>query len=173
MQQELQLLRKALAPSERAFQKDALRGIVLDDVDAKRVGKWVSSTHVAGYLGRGYIHDDNKSKGTKSVRFVPDIPNDGEYEIRLIFTSGPSRATNVPVEVTHAGGNQQVSVSQRSVGSAGGEIAPVGQFHFEKGRLGAVTVKTSSTNGHVIVDGLQLIPFGEAKEKALTSLKLK
>ncbi|MEE2888272.1 MAG: DUF1553 domain-containing protein [Planctomycetota bacterium] len=167
VQQQLKLLRKAKAPSKRAFQQDALRGIVLDDVDAKRVGKWVSSTHVAGYLGRGYIHDDNKSKGKKSVRFVPDIPNDGEYEIRLIFTSGPSRATNVPVEVTHAGGNQQVSVSQRSVGSAGGEIAPVGQFHFEKGRLGAVTVKTSSTNGHVIVDGLQLIPIGEAKEKAL------
>ena len=32
-----------------------LGGVVVDDVDAKLVGKWVSSTHTRGYVGKRYI----------------------------------------------------------------------------------------------------------------------
>lgn len=159
-------------------QGSKLRGIVLDDVDAKQVGRWVFSTSVAGYLGTGYIHDDNKAKGDKSVRFAPLVPKAGFYEIRLVFTSGSNRATNVPVEITHADGNRRVIINQRSQGANGRGFAAVGRYRLKQGRQTVIIVKTGSTDGHVIVDGLQLIPAdlskdgqSEARTKRVAALK--
>src|SRR5262249_5867853 len=41
-------------------------GIVVDDVQAKKVGEWKESKFNGTYVGRGYLHDLNAGKGEKT-----------------------------------------------------------------------------------------------------------
>ena len=49
------------------------------------------------------MHDDNQDKGRKSLRWTPEIPEAGEYEIVFHFLPNGNRATNVAVTVDVAG----------------------------------------------------------------------
>ena len=61
----------------------SLPGIVVDETAATLDGKWEYSTHTPPYVGLGYLHDQKEGKGAKSVTFIPDLPHDGLYEVRL------------------------------------------------------------------------------------------
>ncbi|SVD86663.1 uncharacterized protein METZ01_LOCUS439517, partial [marine metagenome] len=76
-----------------------LEGIVVDDDAAKIVGEWISSTSVAGYVGKRYIHDAAIGKGKKSVTFPVMIPKSGKYEVQLSYTMGTNRAKKTPVTI--------------------------------------------------------------------------
>ncbi len=49
----------------------SLPGIVVDDPAADKAGDWTDSTSNKPYLGKGYIHDGDTSKGVKFVTFKP------------------------------------------------------------------------------------------------------
>ena len=36
--------------------------------------------------GTGYLHDGNADKGRKSVKFMPDLPADGAYDVYLLWS---------------------------------------------------------------------------------------
>jgi hypothetical protein len=152
---------KKLAPRSKIRRTD-LAGIVVDDVDAQLTGVWIPSTFVPGYLGLGYIHDENTEKGGKSVRYHPRVPKSGVYDVRLSYTSGTNRATNVPVVIKHADGEKIVKVNQRAAPTEGGFVS-LGRFRFLAGETGSITVSNDGTDGHVIVDSLQLIPTEKSK----------
>src|SRR5205085_999993 len=52
-------------------------GIVVDDTQAKKVGVWRESQVTGTYIGRGYVHDLNEGKGTKTLTFHPELPGSG------------------------------------------------------------------------------------------------
>lgn len=155
---ELKKLRKVIKQSDSQHANSKLGSVVLDDAVAEKLGKWVASTHVAGFLGKGYIHDGNTAKGDKSARFVFDVPKSGDYDLELISTSGPSRATNVPVRVLHATGETQAFVNQRSEKVSRRIFSSVGRFRLVSDQPVSVTIETSGTDGHVVVDGLRWSP---------------
>lgn len=134
-----------------------LPGIVVDDAQAEKTGEWKASTHVGPYVGAGYIHDDNQLKGEKSVRFVPMLPKAGRYHVLLAYTPGVTRASNVPVSVHAADGEQAVVLDERSKPPAGTPFQWVGTFRFEAGAGSAVVISTTGTDGHVIVDAVQFL----------------
>ena len=136
----------------------AFEGIVIDDDDAEMTGLWTPGSH-AQYLGSGYVHDGNDSKGQLSATFVPDIPAAGEYEVRLIFPPASNRATAVPVTIKHAEGAKTVSVNQRTLPKDQPSVV-LGVFRFEAGKAGSVTVSNKDTKGHVVVDAVQFVPTG-------------
>ena len=144
----------------RVLERAALIGIVLDDEDAKRIGAWTSSTSNAGYLERGYIHDGDTEKGRKSVVFTPDVPRTGLYDVRVSYTFGTNRASNAPVRIEGADGTKLVHVDQRRAPSLDG-FTSVGRYRMARGRGNKITLSNERTDGHVIVDGLQLIPVGD------------
>src|SRR5690606_18533826 len=59
---------------------DLAPGIVVDDVDAQKVGEWKDSTFSGTYFGIGYTHDLNTGKGEKTITFQPELPASGRYE---------------------------------------------------------------------------------------------
>src|SRR6185295_2675742 len=63
--------------SDRGYAQP-LHGILVDDVEAVKVGDWTDSTG-SGWrpFGTGYIHDGNEEKGKTSIIFTPDIPKTG------------------------------------------------------------------------------------------------
>ena len=134
-----------------------LPGIVLDDQQAKIVGGWGTSTTVGPYLGSGYLTDNNEDKGKRTVTFTPVFPQSGRYEVRFAYTAQANRATNVPITILHADGEDTVVVNEREAPPLGGHFVSLGQFRFEKDGAGFVLVSNMATDGFVIVDALQLI----------------
>ena len=131
-----------------------LDGLVLDDADAKATGDWQHGASVAWRVGTGYLHDGNANKGAMKLTFTPDLKTAGEYQIILLSTPNPNRASNVPVTISVAGGaTKTVKVNLKSEA-----LHSLGKFQLPAGQLTTVTVSNEGTDGHVVVDGLQLVP---------------
>lgn len=150
---------QALTPGESGT-IDFERGIVVDSEDpaggATVIGKWQESISVDGFHGENYLHDDNQGKGHKSVRFAPDLPESGKYDVYLIWTEHQNRADNVPVRIHHKGGTFSTSVNQRE---NGGSWQRIGTFPFTAGSAGELLLETTDTNGFVIADAVLWLPL--------------
>ena len=131
-----------------------LDGIVLDDADGVKTGDWKQGTQIdSRRVGTGYIHDGNENKGACTLRWTPEIPEAGDYELVLHFPQNRNRATNVPVKIDIAGHTANVTVNERE----GGDAASLGKFKLGAGRSVTVTISNADTNGYVVLDGLQLL----------------
>ncbi len=133
-----------------------LPGIVIDDSAAEKTGNWSRSSSIGGFLGDGYLHDNNEQKGKLAVMFRAALPKPGKYEVRVAYIANPNRATNVPVTVHTAGDFVKHTVNQRKAPPDGGPLLSLGTFEF--GKEAVIVIRTDDTNGHVIVDGVQLLP---------------
>jgi hypothetical protein len=142
------------APARVSVPRIKLDGLVIDDRDATHHGEWVESSSVPNQVGPGYLHDNNARKGEMNLLFTPTITTAGQYELVLISTPNPNRASNVPVTVQVLGESRVVRVNQRT----GNGLASLGRFQLPAGRECSVTVSNASTDGFVVVDGLQLRP---------------
>jgi hypothetical protein len=134
----------------------SLPGIVVDNDAASRTGEWTSSGSIGGFIGGDYLHDDNAGKGERSVTFTPELPREGDYEIRLHFPGGPNRAADVPVTVKLPDGPRTFRIDQRKTPGPDGLPLP-GRFQLPAGKAVSVTIGTAGTTGHVIVDAVQFI----------------
>jgi len=136
-----------------------LDGIVLDNSAAEVVGSWKLSNYSTNFVDRDYLHDGNErtGKGKKRVRFRPEIPQDGFYELRLAYTARPNRATNVPVRVEGAA-QRTVYLNQTVEPRYDKAFETLGQFELRRGTNNVVEVLTDGTKGFVVVDALQCLP---------------
>ena len=144
----------------------SLPGIVIDDPAADKAGDWTDSVSNKPYLGKGYIHDGNTSKGVKFVTFNVKLPRTGSYQVNLAYTPGTNRSPAVPVDIHHADGVESIKVNQMKRAPIDGLFIPLGRFRFEKEKPAIVVISNKDTQGHVIVDGLQFIEEEAAKKPA-------
>jgi len=138
-----------------------LPGLVVDDAQAKKVGEWMQSQSVSSYIGDGYLHDLAQGKGEKTLTFQPTLTKPGKYEVRLSYTAGESRATNVPVTIFSAEGDKTIAVNQKEPPIVDGHWVSLGVYTFEKDGQGFVIVSNEGTTGHVIADAVQFLPVNE------------
>ena len=139
------------------YLKSQLPGIVLDDSDGKAEGVWSVGNTVSPYVGTSYLHDGNEDKGNKSVAFRVLIPKDGTYSIRLGYTPNPNRATNVPIRVKVNGKTSSYVVNQREIPQIDKLFEPLQTVALSAGSIVEITISNAETNGHVIVDAVQVI----------------
>jgi hypothetical protein len=134
-------------------------GIIMDNADTTGVtfvGSWTTSTYDPGYYGSNYLHDGNTDKGSKSVTFTPALSSAGQYDVFMQWSAAANRATNVPVIIQHNGGSSTVTVNQRQ---NSGQWVLLGTFALTPGSS-SVTITTTGTTGHVIVDAVRFIASG-------------
>ena len=134
-----------------------LSGIVVDDTQANRVGDWTASTHVTNYVGEGYIHDANLEKGQKTITYIPEFPESGQYEVRIAYTTGTNRATNASITVFSADGEVMIPLNQRVAGDVDGRFHRLGRYRFEKAGQSFVIISNEGTDGVVIADAVQFL----------------
>ncbi|MEM1058679.1 MAG: RICIN domain-containing protein [Verrucomicrobiota bacterium] len=135
--------------------------IVVDNSDSTGVsitGSWTSSSFSPDYIGTNYLHDGNSGKGSKSVTFTPTVPSTGNYEVSVFYNSSVDRANNVPVDVVHANGTENLSVDQTT---GGGDWVSLGIYEFNAGTGGSVTVGNTGTTKHVVADAIRLVPTSQ------------
>ena len=128
--------------------------IIMDTEDPSGVeinGVW-NIGGIPPWKGDDYLHNNNSGQGSKSIEFTPEIPEAGSYMVYMFWSSNGSRATNVPIDVTHATGTTRVTVNQRQ---GHGEYNYIGTFDFDRGNTSSVLVGTAGTNGYVAVDAIR------------------
>jgi hypothetical protein len=143
-----------------------LPGIVVDDREATVVGDWKSSTRYPTYVGEGYLQDLNTGKGTKTLTFAPKLKESGRYEVWLSYMALRDRATNVPVMVLHADGEEMMEVDQTAAPTIEGRFVSLGQYRFVAGGEGFVLVSNEGTAGFVTADAVAFVPVAEAKARS-------
>ncbi len=132
-----------------------MAGVVVDDEQATKTGAWVSSSATAGYVGIGYLHDNNERQGKMTVRFTPKLAKEGRYEVRLFYPAHANRAGNVPVVIHAADCDKTVRVNQQQAAKEGFSL---GTFRFTAGIGGWVEVRNDEANGFVVADAVQWLP---------------
>jgi hypothetical protein len=137
---------------------DQLPGVVVDDSSAELVGEWQKSEHTRPFIGEGYMHDLNGGKGSKTITFHPRMNSAGRYEVRLAYTPGENRASNVPVTILHAAGETTMRVNQQNAPPVDSHFVSLGQFQFDEGNQGYVLISNAETDGYVIADAVQFLP---------------
>lgn len=144
-----------------AVDPKSLPGIVLDDTDAELIGTWKHSTNFPVYVGKGYVHDENKADGKAQAVFRFTAAADGNYELRMAYSAHPTRATNVPVVVRNGDEELRLIVDQRQPLPPGEYFRKIGEVSLTSDTASTITVSNAGTNGFVILDALQLIPVAE------------
>ena len=144
-----------------------LPGIVVDDKQAKKVGFWAESKSVRTYVDDGYLHDANDGKGNKTVTFVPMLPKDGRYEVRISYTAYSNRSKSVPVTVFSGDGEKTISVNMQKTPPIDGRFLSLGEYRFEVAGQSFVLISNENTEGHVVADAVQFLPrdADEVKER--------
>ena len=137
-------------------------GIVVDDRQATKVGQWMESQYTRRYIGEGYVHDLNQEKGEKTLTFIPELPGNGRYEVRLAYTPGHNRSSAVPVTVFSADGEKTHHVDMQQRPPLEGRWISLGQYHCEAAGQNFVLVANENTSGHVIADAVQYLPVDAA-----------
>jgi hypothetical protein len=155
----------------RAIPVTDIPGVVVDDAQAKKVGEWQHSVHSGHFIGDGYLHDQDKAKGEKTLTFQPDLPAAGRYEVRLAYSPGTSRSEAVPVTVFSADGEKTVNVDMRKPPPIDDRFVSLGEYRVEKNGQGYVIVSTEGTKGHVTVDAITFIPLDKPLPKGTPRAK--
>lgn len=139
-----------------------MKGIVVDETEAKLIGTWQYSTHTPPYVGLGYLHDQKKGKGEKAVIFTPQLPKAGRYEVRLAHCYNIRRSTNTPITIHHADGEKTIHINQQQIPEHQKLFRTLGVFRFNKGKSGWVKISNKDTDGkYVIADAVQFLYVGE------------
>ena len=136
------------------FVKVAAGEIVLDNGAAALSGSWTTSTWNPGYYGSNYLHDNNAAKGTRSATFTPTLAESGSYQVYARWVSAANYASNVPIDILDSAGSHTVSVNQRT---NGGVWVLLGTYSFNSGSSGSVTIRTTGTDGYVVVDAVKFV----------------
>jgi hypothetical protein len=115
-------------------------------------GSWKQSTSPAGYYGNYYI--DAKAGGGRSVKFTPNLPSAGTYQVYARWTVAKNRATNAPISIASTSGVTSLKVNQQTNGA---QWVLLGTYAFNAGTGGGVTIGTTGANGYVIADAVEFV----------------
>ncbi len=147
-------------------------GIVVDNGDAPHFsssGDWVLSTGSPGYYGLNYFHDGDARDGGSEARYFPPITEAGAYRVYLRWTSNSNRASNVPIEIIHAGGVSSTTVNMKV---NGGNWNDLGVFNFAGDGTGGLVLSNTATNGYVIADAARFVPLETPDPEPLPGVHL-
>jgi hypothetical protein len=145
-------------PRKPLITKASLQGVVLDDGDARLEGVWSTSSSSSKFIGVGYVHDANEDKAEKTAAWTLTAVADGPHQLNISYSPNPNRATNVPVEIKASGKTLKKTVNQQLSPAIDGLFTTLVVLDLKAGDQVEVFVRCAGTDGHVIVDGIQLLP---------------
>jgi hypothetical protein len=137
--------------------------IIVDSTDSEAIktGEWTASTMASGYYGANYLHDGISGKGEKSVRYVPEIPTLGLYDVSVRWTASSNRPVNTPYTVNAADGSVSFLADQTQ---GGGEWQSLGSFVMSEGTSNDVLLSTEGTDGKAVIADAVRFTQSEAYE---------
>tara|TARA_R110002111_G_scaffold261492_1_gene334514 strand:+ start:25845 stop:27956 length:2112 start_codon:yes stop_codon:yes gene_type:complete len=138
-----------------------LKGIVVDDSQAKLTGAWETSRSAKKYIGSSYSHESNARDGKAVARFETKVPKAGRYEVRYAYAPNSNRSTKVKVELQHAKGKKVHTINQKQLPPLDGVFISLGEYDFVPEQAAVVEVSNADADGYVIIDAVQWVPVAK------------
>ncbi|MGI9241922.1 MAG: FAD-dependent oxidoreductase, partial [Verrucomicrobiales bacterium] len=133
-----------------------LSGVVIDDRQASKVGKWTKGTGLPGFVAYGYLYSGGEGA---EATFSSKAPKAGKQELRLAYGSHENRGATVPVTVSVAGAVvRQLKVDMRKPAPLEHGMISLGSFDVGAGDEVAVKVSARGASGIAHVDAVQFLP---------------
>lgn len=133
-----------------------LPGLVIDDRQAIKQGKWSEGQGLKGYVGYSYLYAAPDAANT--VRFEFKVPATGRYEVRYAYQPHENRGQTVPVTVHSSDGEKTIRINMRQAPPLEHGFISLGQFSFQAGQVGAVVVSGADAGGNAHADAVQVLP---------------
>ena len=122
-------------------------------------GRWGISDKSEEKYGDTYFF--MRPGGRGRVRYKPELPGAGEYEVFAWWNTRGSRFDAVPYIIAHAGGNHTITVDQNK---QGGRWVSLGTFRFEA-EGGAITLSADGFDNHVVAEAVRFVPVRQGAEQ--------
>ncbi len=153
---------KKESPPAQQPDDPATPDLVLDDRDAELKGPWRFSNHLQPHHGDGYQHDAHGEGGDCLAVFRFQVTETARYELWLAYTADRNRATNVPVIIETGGRKARLALDQTQPPPAGSAFRRLAELALQAGEPVTLTLSNKGADGHVVVDGLQLLKIDDA-----------
>ncbi|MCK5320349.1 N-acetylmuramoyl-L-alanine amidase [Candidatus Parcubacteria bacterium] len=132
--------------------------VIVDNLDSNTniIGSgWATSTNVSGFYATNYfVH--SRGVGANVFEWLPDLPNDGNYDVYVWYTSGFDRARNAPYTIVHEYANSSISNKTILVDQKinGGKWVMLDTLYFEVGDFVKIQL-SDDANRYVIADAVK------------------
>src|SRR5690606_9725998 len=139
----------------------SLPEIVVDNDDQTAViinGNW--GKRRGGY-GPNHLYDSNPDE-IKTVKFIPTVTEEGEYEIFTYLAKNSNRSTNTGYTVHDGDKAKEVIINKSSIGELGlssGEWVSLGKHKLPIGKIAFVEVSNKNADGLITADAIILKPI--------------
>ena len=130
-------------------------GLVLDDRQAKLVGRWNDGQGLKPYFGHGYLYGTDP-KGSATFTFKVDKA--GKYDARIVYQPHENRGKAVPVELKANGKTQETKINMTLKPDVPEGFFSLGKLDLEQGEEVTIRIGTKGAGGNVHVDAAQLLP---------------
>jgi hypothetical protein len=124
---------------------------VVDNPEATYEGTWESTQLNDGEYGPD-INYHEAGDGSSTATWVPDIPQNGDYDVYAWWPDNEVFATNAPYTIYYNGGSETIRVNQQI---NGGQWNLLGTFSFVAGTSGSV-VLSDDADEYVIADAIRV-----------------
>ena len=132
-----------------------IAGIVVDDRDAKREGKWSEGSGLRNYVGYGYQYSGSSKTGESKATYKLKTKQAGKYKIQMFTQPHENRSTNTPVTVTTGGKTKTYRVNQKVKSPE--DIFTIDEMQFSAGAEVTVMISTQGADGTVHIDAVRLL----------------
>ncbi|MFP6584437.1 MAG: FAD-dependent oxidoreductase [Candidatus Hydrogenedentota bacterium] len=136
------------------FDPAEMDGIVVDDRDAVRTGKWSPGSSLKGYFAFGYLYASANSGAT--IRFNVEVPESGRYEVRIAYQPHDNRGSTVPIRIVVDGVSQEFRVDMRKKAPMKYGLYPLTSLELTKGHEVSIVLGTKDAGGIVHADAVSL-----------------
>ena len=136
-----------------------LAGLVIDDKQAHKSGKWTVGTGLKGYVGWNYLYAAGDTGA--QIRFDAHAPGTGRFEIRLAYQPHENRGAHVPVTVRVGGKSSHIAVNMKKRPPLKQGFVSLGRFDLRKGQAISVLLTTTHAGGFVHADAVQIVRVDE------------
>ena len=132
-------------------------GLVLDDGQADKHGRWRTSTTVEPFIGYGYSTTDKPVTGEESITFRPKNLEPGIYDVLFAYSPHPNRCKESQVVVRATGVTDIHTIDQTKFVKGRDPFVWLGSYVIKDDRS-SVTVRVApDTGGHLTADAVQWI----------------
>lgn len=139
------------------MEKKGMTGYVMDDTDAVLTGYWGHSVSTGPFLMYDYRFTNQSAKETSSAQYLPDLPEDGKYEVQIMYPADRNRSKAVRIVIEANEGEKEVFVDMTQTITSPDRWLSLGTYKFSKTRRPKVTISNKGVKGIVIADGLRFI----------------
>lgn len=132
-----------------------MKGILIDDVDAKKTGNWTAGTGLKQYFDKGYLYAAHDSNST--IRFEFQIPKNGRYDFRIAYQSHENRGDKVNVILKAHDQEKNFKVNMQRRPPMQYALYPLTKLSLEKGQRGYIELNTEGAGGYVHADAVHIL----------------